>query len=75
MANFHRICHGNCVLEYVGGDLEFRELDFRGLKGQFDVKKAKFRELLAEIDHLKPTLDSRTHLWYIFMIYAVRIVP
>ena len=28
-------------LRYVGGFLEFRNLDFRGLKGQFDGKKAQ----------------------------------
>ena len=75
MAHFHRILYRNCVLEYVGGVLEFRKLDFRGLKGKFDVKKTNFRGLIAEISHLKPTLASRTHLWYIFMIYAVGIVP
>ena len=75
MINFHEICHGKFDLKYVGGFLEFRKLDFRGFKGQFDVKKANFRGLIAEICHLNPTLASRTHLWYIFMEYAVGIVP
>ena len=61
-AHFHRICHGNCVLVYVGGVLEFRKLDFRGLKGQINVKKTNFRELIAKIGHLKPILALRTHL-------------
>ena len=39
MAHVHEVFHGNCALMYVGGVLEFRKLDFRGLKGQFDVKK------------------------------------
>ena len=30
--------------------LELRKLDSRDLKGQFDVKKAKFRGLIAKID-------------------------
>ena len=75
MVHFHGICHRNCVLEYVGGVLELRKLDFRGLKGQFDVKKANFRGLIAEIGQFTPSLASRTHLWYIFMNYVVGIVP
>ena len=75
MIHFHRICHGKFDLRYIGGFLEFRKLDFRGLEGQFDVKKANFRGLITEIGHLKPILASRTHLWYIFMNYAVTIVP
>ena len=74
-AHFHRICHGNCVLVYVGGVLEFRKLDFRGLKGQFDGKKPNFRELVPKLGHLKPIKASRTKLWYIFINYAVGIVP
>ena len=75
MAHFHGVCHGNCSLRYVGGILELRKLNFRGLKGQFDVKKANFRGLIAKIGHLRPILASRTHLWPIFMDYAMGIVP
>ena len=75
MAHFHRLRHGNCALRFVGGILEHRKLDFRGLKGQFDVKKANFRGLIAKIGHLRPILASRTHLWPIFMDYAMGIVP
>ena len=32
----------------------FRKLDFRGLIGQFDVKMANFRGLIAKIGHLRP---------------------
>ena len=39
---------------YVEGVLELRKLGFRGLKGQFDAKKANFRGLIAKIDHLRP---------------------
>ena len=49
MVYFLGIFHGNCDPRNVGGVLEFRKLDFRGLKGQFDVKKANFRGLIAEI--------------------------
>ena len=41
--HFHGICHEKFDLRYVGGFLEFKKLDFRGLKGQFDVKNANFR--------------------------------
>ena len=74
MAYFLGICHRNCDRRYVGEVLEFRKLDFRGLIGQFDVKMANFRGLIAEIDHLRPILTSRIHQWPIFMEYAMRIV-
>ena len=70
MIHFHGICHRKFDLKYFGGFLEFGKLDLRGFKGQFDVKKADFRGLIAEICHLKPTLASRTHMWYIFMEYC-----
>ena len=47
---FQGLCHGNCELTYVEGFLKLRKLNFRNLKGQFDVKK-KFRRLLAKIGH------------------------
>ena len=75
MAHFHGIGHGNCALSYVEGVLELRKLDFRGLKGQFDVKKANFRGLIAKIGHYRPILATRTHLWPIFMEYVMGIVP
>ena len=62
MAYFLGIFHGNCHLRNVGGVLEFRKLDFRGLKDQFDVKKANFRGLIAEIGYLRSIMASRTHL-------------
>ena len=75
MACFLGICHGNCDQRYVGEVLKFRKLDFRGLIGQFDVKMANFRGLIAKIGHLRPILASRNHLWLIFMDYAIGIVP
>ena len=75
MVHFHIICHENCSLKYVGGILELRKLDFRGLKGQFDVKKANFRGLIVKIGHYWPIWATRTHLWPIFMEYAMGIVP
>ena len=60
---------------HVGGVLELRKLDFRGLKGQFDAKKANFRGLIAKIDHYRRILASRTPLWPIFLEYTMRIVP
>ena len=44
MAHFHDLCHRNCTLNYIKGILELRKLDFGGLEGQFDVKKANFFE-------------------------------
>ena len=75
MAYFHRIRHMKCDLKYVGEDLELRKLGFRGLQGQFGVKKANFRGLIAKIGHLKPILASGTHLWYIFINSIIGIVP
>ena len=75
MAHFHGLCHGNCALRYIGGVLELRKLDFRGLKRKFDVKKANFRGLIVEIVCLRPILASRTHVWPIFMDCAIGIGP
>ena len=75
MAHFLELGHGNCVLRYVGGALELRKLDFKGIKGQFNVKKANFRGLIAKIDYLRPILASKNHLQPIFMDYVTRIVP
>ena len=75
MAHFHGFCHRNCALWYIGEVLELRKLDFRGVKGQFDVKKTNFRGLIAKIGHLRPILASRTHLWPIFVNSAMGIVP
>ena len=75
MAIFHGLCHGNCVLKYVGGILELRKFDFRGLKDQFDFKKPILRGLTAKIGRHRSILASRTHLWPIFMDYAMGIVP
>ena len=62
MAQFHGLYHGNCDLGFVGGIFELVKLEFRGLKGQFDVKKANFRGLIAKIGYLRLTLTSKTHL-------------
>ena len=68
MAHFLGIFHGNCALRYVGGVLEIKKLDFRGLKGQFDVKMANFRGLIAKIGHLRPILtDYKNHLMTHFL--------
>ena len=37
--HFHGICHGEFDPRYIGKFLEFKKLDFRGLRGQFDVKR------------------------------------
>ena len=63
MVRFHGICHKNCALKYVGEILETRKLHFRGRIGQFDVKKANFRGLIAKIGHYRPILATRTHLF------------
>ena len=39
------------------------------------TKKANFRGLIAKICHLRPILASRTHPCYMFMNYAIEIVP
>ena len=75
MAHFHGASHGNCALRYVAGVLVLRKFDFRGLKGQYDVKKANVRGLTAKIGYLRPILASRPHLWTIFLEYAIKIVP
>ena len=75
MAHFHGLCHGNCALRYVGGILELGKLSFRGLKDQFDIKKANFRGVITKIGHKRPILASRTHLCPISMYYAMGIVP
>ena len=48
-------------MEYTIGILPsgiLRKLDFRDLKGQFDVKKASFRRLIAEIGYLRRILGT-----------------
>ena len=62
MAHFHRIKYRNCALIYVGGVLELRKLDFKGLKGQIDVKKANFRGLVAKIGQNRHILATSTRL-------------
>ena len=75
MINFHELCHGNCALSYIRGITDLKNLVFRGLRGHFDVKNANFRGLIAKIGHYWAILVSRTHLWPIFMEYAMGIVP
>ena len=67
----HGLCHGNCRLCYIEEFLELRKFIFRRLKWQFDVKKANFRGLTTKIDCLRLILTSKTHLWPIFMDYAM----
>ena len=74
MAHFHELDHGNCVLQYVGGALELRKLDFRGLKGQLDVKNANSMGLIAKIRYLRPISTFKICLWPISLDYAVVIV-
>ena len=70
MIHFHGICHRKFDLKYVGWFLEFRKFGFRGLKGQFYVKKANFRGLIAKIGHYSPILASKTNLWaYFYGLY------
>ena len=71
MVHFHGICHRKFDLTYVGWFLEFKKLDFMGLKGQFDVKKANFRGLIAKIDSNRPIMASKPHLCSILMEYAM----
>ena len=74
MANFLGLCHENCGLRYIGGIFDPIKLVFRGVKGQFDVKKANFRGLTAKIGYLRPILTSRDHLWPIFKEYAIGVL-
>ena len=69
--NFHESCHGNCVLSHIGEILELRKLNFMGLKGQFDVKKANFRGVIGKIGYYRPISTFRTHLWPLFMKYVI----
>ena len=69
MAYFLGIFHGNCDLNIFGGVVEFRKLDFRGLKGQFDVKKANFRGLIAKIGHYRPILAIRPPTAHFHVLY------
>ena len=58
MTHFLGIYHGNCALRYAGGVLEVKKLDFRGVKGQFDAKKANFRGPIAKFGYCRPILAS-----------------
>ena len=69
MVYFLGIFHGNCDLRNVEGVLEFSKLDFRDLKGQFDVKKANFGGLIAKIGQNA----TMTHFKSNFMSF--RIAP
>ena len=75
MAYFPEVCHGSCALRYIKGVLVLRKLGFRGFKDQFDAKKANFRGLMAKICHYWVIWATRTHLWPIFMEYAMVIDP
>ena len=48
----------------LNGVLELRKLDFRGLKSQFDVKKANFRGLIAKINHDWPIRSLLAYFGY-----------
>ena len=75
MTHFHGKYYGNCALMNVGAVLEFIKLDFKGLKGQLDLKRDSLRRLIPKFGHYWPILATRTHLWHIFMGYAMGIVP
>ena len=72
MTHFHGLGHGNCVPRYAEGVPEIRKLDFRGFKGQFNVKKDNFKGLMAKIGHYRLILSSITHLLSIFMEYVMK---
>ena len=71
MTHFHGICYGNCALKYVTGVLVLRKINFGGLKGQFNVKKANFTGLIIKIGNYRPILTTRAHLGFIFVEYAI----
>ena len=75
MTHFHYLCHGNCALRYVGGILELIKLYSERFNSKFDVKKAYFRRLIAQICYLRPNLASKSHLCAISMEYVIEIVP
>lgn len=52
----------DCALNYVGGILEFKRFDFRGLKDLFDVEKVNFRGSIAKSGHYRTIFASRTYL-------------
>ena len=65
----------NFAPEYVGVVLELRKFNFRGLKGQIDVKNTNFKGIIARIGNYRAILATRTHLWSVFMEYVIKIVP
>ena len=73
MAHFHGLCRMNCDLKHIGGILELSKLDFRRLKGQFDVKKANLRGLKAKNSYLWPILAYRTHPGSVFLDCATEL--
>ena len=54
---------GIVSLRYVWAILKLIKLDFRGVKGQFDVEKFNLRGLIANLGHLRHSLATRMHLW------------
>ena len=75
MVHVHELYHRNCALRYFGGVLELSKLLFRRLIGQFDVKKANFRGLIAKFGRYRLILATRIHLWLIFRKYVMEIGP
>ena len=75
MTHLHGLLHGNRALSYFRGMFEFRKLDFRGLKGQFDVKNANFRVLIPKIGYFRPILTSRTNPLPINTGFAMGFLP
>ena len=67
MTHFHGLYHRNRALRYVEGIVELVKILFRGLKGQFYVKKANFRGLMAKIGDCRPIVASKTHPWSYFL--------
>ena len=75
MNHFNELCHRNCDIVYITGFLVVRKFDFRGIKGQLDVKNVNFWTGIAKIGYLMPILTSRTHIWPIFLNCATGFVP
>ena len=73
MILFLGIFHGKCYLRYVEGFLEFRKLDLRGFKGQFDVKNVDFWGLIAKIGHYRRILASKPTYDYLATTLSFRI--
>ena len=75
MTHFHELSHRKCALRHIGEILELRKLDFRGLKDQFDVKKAHFWRLISKIGLFEAYFVFKTNPGSIFTKYFIGTVP